>query len=567
MLTNNTLEVFAVKIEVNGTDRRGFLKMSAFTFFSLGISKKSEKVIHQFITKNKYNTYSPIQVVAKNNYNSIDFNGDNINRPHDILWDVDGYLKKKGGIPLPTEKRKLVVIGGGMSGLISAYALRDMNPLVLEQDTCFGGNSKGEDFEESVYSIGAAYITIPEVNSGIEIMIKELGLYDQLKHEKNDDVQVNFQNKLMKDFWKGASDPTRANEFIKVDNELRRIYETAFPDIPWNVNSAISLAEFNRLDSMTFEKWLSETFGSVHPHVMEYFQLYCWSSFNASIDELSAVQVLNFVASEVDGILVLPGGNALIAQKLFEKITELTSKNSLRAGAIVLRVEAKKEKEVWITYEDFSGVIKTVVAENCIVSSPKFVTKHIVRGIPENQAKVMDQIQYRAYLVCNALYEGRFESQGYDVYCMNGEMPAAPTSLRPPKRAFSDVCFGSWAVDDKTNYGVLSIYKALPYDGARQFLFNPGSHDKHKNLIMSELPDFAKACGVDHSKLKGVRMTRWGHAVPIAQINMMASGKLALMNRPILNSIFFANQDNWVNPAFECAYDVAIDAATKIRIS
>jgi hypothetical protein len=555
------------KTEVTFTHRRDFLKLSAFSFFSLGvprISSGSQPFSHRFITKNKDNSFSPIQKIAKNNVNSLDFNGDNINRPHDILWNVDGYLLKNGGIPAPSEKRKLVIVGGGMSGLISAYKLQHLDPLILEQDVCFGGNSKGEDFEQSLLSIGAAYITIPDQNSGIELLLKELGLFLDFKKENDDDVKFSFQNKLMKNFWQGASDPARALEFIKVEKELRRIFEEAFPDVPWNVHSKITEAEFNRLDSISFEKWLAQTFGDVHPHIMEYFQLYCWSSFNASLDELSAAQALNFIACEVNGVLALPGGNAAITQRLFERLMESTSPNSLRAGAMVLRVEAKKENEVWITYEDEQKKIHTIVSEFCIVASPKFVAKHIVMGIPKEQSSVMDLINYRGYLVCNAIYEGALKSPAFDVYCMEGSMPSSPSALKPPKRSFSDVCFGSWAAADHCDYGVITVYKSLPYDGARQFLFNPGSHDKHKNFILNELPAFAKTCGIDHSKLKGVRMTRWGHSIPVAATGLISSGKLALMNRPIMNSIYFANQDNWANPAFECAYEVATDVSIKI---
>jgi hypothetical protein len=267
----------------------------------------------------------------------------------------------------------------------------------------------------------------------------------------------------------------------------------------------------------------------------------------------------------VDGVLTLPGGNAAITQRLFEKLMASTSKNSLRAGSLVLRVEAKKENEVWITYEDANGILKTVLADYCIMALPKFTAKYVILDLPPAQAQIMDQIKYRAYLVCNALYEGSFESPAYDVYCLDGSIPESPSALKPPTRAFSDVCFGTWAANEKSNYNVLTIYKSLPYDGARQFLFNPGSHDKHKNIILNELPTFAKTCGIDHSKLKGARLTRWGHSIPVAETKLISSGKLELMNRPIKNSIFFANQDNWVNPAFECAYEVAEMAAAEIR--
>lgn len=547
-------------------DRRDFLKLSAFSFFSLGVPKHSEKILNVLATKNyNGNSIGPIQRLNRFDFQSADFNGDNINRPHDILWNVDGYLAKKGGVPSPSEKRKVVIVGGGMSGLISAWKLRDHNPMILEQDPFLGGNSKGENLDDTLFSIGAAYITVPDSGSEIEYFLKELDLFDEFKLEGADDVKVSFRKKLMKDFWKGASDPANAQEFIRVDEELRRIYNEAFPDIPWSSSSAISREEFNRLDSMSFEKWLGQTFGTVHPHVLEYFQLYCWSSFTASIDELSAAQALNFLAAEVEGVITLPGGNAAIAQRIYERLLKVLSADSIRSNAMVLRVDAKKEKEVWVTYENAQGEIKTIVAENCIVASPKFVAKKIVQNLPVEQAALFDKISYRAYIVANAVYEGDFNSEAYDVYCLDGVKPQSPTPMNPPKRAFSDVCFGTWAVNDKTSYGVLSIYKALPYDGARQFLFSPMAHDKHKTLILKDLPEFAATTGVDQTKLKGLRLTRWGHSVPVAYTNMVASGMLEKMNRPVKNSIFFANQDNWVNPAFECAHDVAAEVNRLIR--
>ncbi len=550
------------------TDRRDFIKLSAFSFFSLGVPKHSEKILNAVAGKSLIPlNIGPIQRIKNSEFQSLDFNGDNINRPHDILWNIDGYLAKKGGIPAPVEQRKVVIVGGGMSGLISAWKLRQLNPVLLEQDDFLGGNSKGEILNNSLFSIGAAYITVPDSGSEIEKFLKELNLLDELKQESAEEVKVSFQKKLMSDFWKGASDPTRAQEFIRVDEELKRIYNESFPDIPWSKDSALSLDEFKKLDSMNFEKWLALTFGEVHPHILEYFQLYCWSSFNASIDEVSAVQALNFLAAEVAGVLALPGGNAAITQRIYEKLLKILSADSLRAGAMVLRVEAKKEKEVWVTYENSQGEIKTIRAENCIVASPKFVAKHIVHDLPAEQSALFDKISYRAYIVANALFEGNFQSPAYDVYCLDGAKPNSPTPMNVPKRAFSDVCFGTWAAGDQTQNGVLTIYKALPYDGARQFLFSPMAHEKHKNLILKDLPEFAKTAGVDLSKMKGLRMTRWGHSIPVAQVNLLASVQLEKMNRPLKNSIFFANQDNWANPAFECAHDVAHEAALAIGVA
>ncbi len=544
--------------------RRDFLKLSAFTAMGFAMPRNSGAVLKKLLPKSLMQM-SPIQVLSAEDFVSQDFNGDNINRPHDILWNLDGYIAKKGGIPLPTEKRKVVVVGGGMSGLIAGWSLRDLNPLILEQDPSFGGNSKGETYGNATYSIGAAYVTIPDEGSEIEKFFKELGLMDELKHETSEETKFTYKKSLMGDFWKGVTDPKNAHEFIKVESELRRIYDEAYPDIPWTHESAISKEEYLALDRMTFEEWLTKTFGKVHPHVLEYFQLYCWSSFNGSIEELSALQVLNFVASEVDGVLSLPGGNAAITQRMFEKLEETTTGNALRAQAFVLRVDKRSNGSVWVTYEDGLGVIKTVEAEACIVASPKFVAKLIVPNLPADQVKLMDDLNFRGYIVANAIFNNPIKSSGFDVYCFEGQKPPAPMAMKQSNRAFSDVCFGTWAQDDQTSNGVLTVYKALPFDGARQFLFNPGAHDKHKRLIIEELKNFAKTVGVEWSDLKGMRMTRWGHSLPVASKGLIESNYLENMSRSFGDKIFFANQDNWANPAFECSFAAATEAAQSVR--
>ena len=71
-------------------------------------------------------------------------------------------------------------------------------------------------------------------------------------------------------------------------------------------------------------------------------------------------------------------------------------------------------------------------------------------------------------------------------------------------------------------------------------------------MIVKEIQDIFKASGTK-GEIKGVRMTRWGHALPLAQPGMMSNGFFPMINRPINNRIFFANQDNWCNPCFEAA--------------
>lgn len=552
-------------------NRRQFIKSSSFASFVLGYAVNSKASTGLMLgqapgkPRNENANDNPIQHVPYSESSSLDFNGDNINRPHDILWNIDGYVAKKGGIPAPSKSTKVVVAGGGMAGLLSAYHLQGLSPMLLEQDQVFGGNSKGENFDGSFYSIGAAYVTIPDEGSDIDVFFKATGIADKLKLESDTETSVNFKNALMRDFWKGASDPKNAGQFIKVEAEMRRIYNEAYPDIPWFEDSAVSYEELCRLDNMTFAQWLSETFIDVHPHISEYFQAYCWSSFGGSIDELSAAQVLNFVTAEVDGVLALPGGNAYITQVVYQHLQKTLPEGHVLSGAFVLRIEEKADGKVWVTYESKDGQLITIETDFVVCAFPKFVAERVIVNLPEDQLKAMQDLMWRGYIVTNVIMDGAVPSPGFDVFTLNGKMQPAPSALKPPKNLMTDVCFGSWAQNDEVNHSVLTMYRPLPFDGARQFLFSPFAHQKHLVASQNEIAEFCKAVKIDASKIKGYRLTRWGHSLPLANKGIIAAGTVEKLTRPVNNKIFFANQDNWANPAFECAFSEALTVAQKIE--
>src|SRR5690606_11249092 len=75
------------------------------------------------------------------------FSGDNPDDTHSVLWDIPGFLERKGisdfASTTPDERASLVIVGGGMSGLGTAWLLRDQNPVVLERAERMGGNARG----------------------------------------------------------------------------------------------------------------------------------------------------------------------------------------------------------------------------------------------------------------------------------------------------------------------------------------------------------------------------------------------------------------------------------------
>lgn len=484
------------------------------------------------------------------------FNGDEVDRTHRILWDIQNVIRQAGGLPPPSEDHSVVVIGGGIAGLSAAYALKDQKPLLLEQDRSFGGNSKGEIVGQNFYSIGAAYLMAPKPGEPIAKFLHEIGVLPYARPEAGADTTVFFQNRFAKGFWQGTTDPTAQASFVRVFQvfqEYNQRFEASQGDEPWIME----------LDRMNFEQWMRQALGPVHPHVHEYLQLYAWSSFTASLDELSAAQMLEFIASETGTLLALPGGNAAIAQAAYGRLVQMLG-TQVRSRCIVIHVQALADS-VLVTYVDPENRLKTVRARAAVMAAPKFVAKRVIQGLPADQFKAMDSIRYRGYVVANLLLDRKISSPSYELYCLQGEPPPTPGPYRQSTRPFTDVVFGSWAQHDQPNRSVLTVYKAFAFDGDRAYLFNPATHDKFKAQVLQGIQPVLQGLGLGPQNLQAVRMTRWGHSLPVASVGLMASGMLEVSHRPVGGRIFFANQDNWANPSFETAFEEAMTAAEAAR--
>jgi protoporphyrinogen oxidase len=534
--------------------RRRFIQLGALTgaSFYIGLPR-----YNAFAAQAAADVEMPI-LNLEGAFASVKYNGDDVRRPHQLLWDVEGYIRSKGGRPTTFRKEEVVVVGGGVSGLLSAYFLRDQKPVVLEQALQFGGNSKGESFEGSPFSIGAAYVTVPDEGSSIEAFFKELGLDKKWRHESEDEARVVFKG--VKSLWKGETDPAALDSAKRVSEELKRIFDESYPEIPWKEGDPMKLEDLQAWDKKTAKDWLREVDPNIHPHVEEYFQLYCWSSFGASLEELSAAQFANFVAAETVGILALPGGNAAIASALVEKLR--AAKATLATNSIVLEVK-NSENGVEVLYEDSSGALRLIHAKAAVMAAPKYVARAIVKGGGHDLEMLWKTVNYRAYLVVNVLLGQKAPSAGYDLFLLQGEVPEPPR-FGGKKRAWADVVFGSWASHDQDSRSVLTIYKPLPYEGAKSTIVDEGTHERFRLEAEKELPGLLKDLGIEGNKVEGVRITRWGHALPVAEVGALANGMIDKLSAPI-GRIYFANQDNYLNPAFESAFSSAEAAAEAVR--
>jgi hypothetical protein len=504
---------------------------------------------------------SPLQKL-KNFGGSIEIEGDMQDEAHEIFWNKDGYIAKKGGIPAVSESYDVVIVGGGIAGLSAAYYLKDKKVLLIEMHNRLGGNSKSQVYGKSYISQGAAYITIPDDGDEIDTFLKELKIKNKFRSVDHGDEAVTMKGKFVSGFWDGATDPTRATEFKKAHELFRDIYENKYPEIPvWETTSS-GRSYFNSLDRISFANWLKQELGDIHPHIMEYITLYCWSSFSASPSDISAAQGLNFLSCDLAGTLVLPGGNGLISEALY---TELKKRPHLTIlnQSFAVDIKSVNGKAV-VCYKDVDQNLKTVSAASCIVAIPKMVAKKIISDLPAPQLKAMTDITYRAYLVANIFLKKKVPSKSYDVFTLQGANPDDEYN-DSKDRVFADIVFSDWASKDSGEKSALTLYLPLPYDMAQQYLFIDGLHGKYLDRIKARLIPVLEDMKMGWSDVEGMRLVRYGHSVPVAKTGSVSSGLFERASASIDNCIHFANQDNWGNPCFETSFGCALEVVKKIK--
>jgi len=461
------------------------------------------------------------------------------------------------GPPAPAEDVDVAVIGGGISGLASALLLRRYRPVLFEMRPRFGGNAQGEVWGGAPYSLGGAYFITPDEGSFLERFYHWLGLHEVVRVDTGENP-VELGGKLVAGFWDGAGQPPDSVLAFQRYAEIVQYYANlSYPEIP------LPEGEDNQwiidLDNRTLREDIEEKmYGlKIPPLLAGAIQGYCYSSFGIGWDDISAAGGWNFLAAEEFGRWVLPGGNAWMVDAMWRKLVALEQPGQsprLRPGCQVFDVRVVPGNRVLVTYLDPAGVTRSIRARRVVMANSKHIAKHMIYQLQElDSAKLdaMHAIENMAYVVANVLLERPLPNVPYDTFLLrDGDFPMTSYDFAAHSH-FTDVVNGSFARDGSGPRNVLTLYWPLPWFQGRYSLIVDEAWRDYAERIAPDIRYALSLYGLTAADVRQVRLTRWGHPLPVCAPRLIANGTIDLLRRPFEGLVYFVNQDNWALPAVE----------------
>lgn len=461
--------------------------------------------------------------------------------------------------PAAEESVDVAIVGGGLSGLASAYLLRHRRPVLFELRPRLGGQAMGESHGGRSWSLASAYFMQAEAESDLGRLYHELGIDHQWREDAGE-FMFEYDGAIGTDLLGRSPSREEIAALAQYRRAVARFAGDAYPELPFDDKVPEIVRE---LDSRTFAEDLAMRCGQLPPRLAYLLQAYCCSSLGVGIDELSAAAAWNFVAAEEFGRNVMVGGNAGLARALWRRAA--VGGASFRCGAVVAEV-LPVEGGSLIHWRDGTGSRRTTFARQVVLANAKHVARWMLPWLGKvdpDKVEAMHRIPTAAYVVANVLLSSPIGRDFYDIYLQGGRGFPMDANAFESHRVITDAVNAGFAAAGPASRAI-TLYWPLPWHTARFTIVGAGDWRAYAELAAPQIAELTALLGIPLHHVQQVRLARWGHAMPYAAPGTYTSGLPQELRRPVLGNLWFVNQDNWLLPAVETCLVEAMWAAPQI---
>ncbi len=488
-----------------------------------------------------------------------------------------GHLLRDQQPPDPTisQKKDIVIIGGGVSGLSAARHLyrnniKDFTLLELEPET--GGNAASGSNELSRYPWGAHYIPIPnndlpEYHSFLEECgvitgrtADGLPVYNELHlcFDPQERLYINgrWQDGLVPHYGVSSEEQKQIERFLQKMDEFRKMKDQQGRDVfAIPVDRSSSEEQFTALDRLTMKDWLlQQHFTSNHLH--EYVNYCCRDDFGTPHHLISAWAGIHYFAgrkgngsnaSHID-VLTWPEGNGFLVSHLRKLI-----KDRIRTDIMAINIHPTTEGVDIDTMNTKTQLVERIHARQCIVAIPQFITSRILNE-PERASVVKSNLHYAPWMVANLKVTKLEERSG---------APLSWDNVLHNSQSLGYVEATHELLQQQSLQKNLTFYLPLTdlSPAEERKLAHQRTFDQWKDLILDDLkkihPNIRQAT-------EEINIMLWGHAMAQPLPGLIHGEARKSLSKSIDNKIHFAHTDLAGISIFEEAFYQGIGAAKKI---
>ncbi|AZQ62705.1 NAD(P)/FAD-dependent oxidoreductase [Flammeovirga pectinis] len=443
-----------------------------------------------------------------------------------------------------------IIVGGGVSGLTSAYKLKGQDYLLFELSDRFGGSSSAENYKNTRFAQGAHYDMSYPNKFGTDALnvLLELGVI-----QKEGEIYefVDKEYLINKDdlSWCSYKGEYYDDVFFDLESEEKfyALIEEFFDKI--TLPTSLISDELMYLDTMTFAHWLSIQDVALSEEFLLGVDYHLKDDFGADANVISALAGISYYAVRPNdykwaSTFSPPQGNAYFIDKLLDSLP--TQKCKL--NHIVRGIEHLEDGTFKVEVIDVQNQkINLINTKNIIYAGQKHALKYICKPLYQ---PFKDQ-KTAPWLVVNILLK------------KNTTIPLGAWQNEVLSSDWKFLGFVDSSTQKTEEYRVLTAYYCFPDSDREKLITIENQQNDFVNYTIENIATFLKVDNLIFKEgIEKVFMHALGHGMPIPTVNYLKQDKNK--NRPYKNLVF-AGVDNGRLPFLIEAIDSGISAINTLK--